>query len=91
MKCQCGEVTFELTEVLGPHKILDGEEVAYFHNQRKCGWAYECMDCWGTGGAGNAGFSTGFDSEADATAALRRHIENYCPTNKAVVREESAT
>jgi hypothetical protein len=61
---------------LGPIKHLP-EEIAYFHNGMRCGWAFECRDCW----PHESGFGTGYGSEFEAMEGLKAHWKYGCPPN----------
>jgi hypothetical protein len=53
------------------------EEIAYFHNGMRCGWAFECRDCW----PDYLCFGTGYGSEVEAMEGLKAHWKFRCKPN----------
>lgn len=67
--------------VIGPYRMFDGAEIGETHSQDRCGWGYECQDCWGEQWHISGGTGHHLPGKDAAVAALDRHLRFYCKTN----------
>jgi hypothetical protein len=80
-RCRCGAIEVVYSMTLDPYHYFGGAEIVETHSSERCGWGYECQDCWGTDSHHGGGMVMHFPSREAAEAALRRHLRFYCKPN----------